>query len=137
LLTACQNISAPILIYFTLRTFEEQQALYEQGRKSPGKVVTNAQAGQSYHNYGLALDFAPTAPNGAIKWDDLEGFQTVGELAEGFGFQWGGRWPQKDRPHLQMSFGFKWEDLMAFYQSGGLPGAWKKVSAVAARRGWP
>ena len=39
-----------------LRTFPEQQALYNQGRTSPGKKVTNAKPGQSYHNYGLAID---------------------------------------------------------------------------------
>ena len=40
-----------------LRTFPEQQALYDQGRNGkPGKIVTNAKPGQSYHNWGLAID---------------------------------------------------------------------------------
>lgn len=39
------------------RSFPEQQALYNQGRTTPGPRVTAAKAGQSYHNYGLAVDF--------------------------------------------------------------------------------
>src|SRR6478736_3448878 len=39
-----------------LRTIEEQDALYAQGRTIPGKVVTKAKGGSSYHNYGLAID---------------------------------------------------------------------------------
>ena len=41
---------------FTLRTFAEQDALFAQGRSKPGKIVTNAKGGMSYHNYGLAID---------------------------------------------------------------------------------
>ena len=41
---------------YTLRTFAEQDSLYAIGRTKPGKKVTNAKAGQSYHNYGLAFD---------------------------------------------------------------------------------
>ena len=35
-----------------LRTIEEQNALYNQRPR-----VTKAKGGQSYHNYGLAIDF--------------------------------------------------------------------------------
>lgn len=41
---------------FTYRTFKEQEELYEKGRTKPGKIVTFARGGQSYHNYGLAID---------------------------------------------------------------------------------
>jgi peptidoglycan L-alanyl-D-glutamate endopeptidase CwlK len=41
-----------------LRTIEEQNVLYAQGRTKPGNIVTNAKSGSSYHNYGLAIDFA-------------------------------------------------------------------------------
>ena len=39
-----------------LRTWAEQQALWNQGRTTPGKIVTHAQGGQSWHNYGLAAE---------------------------------------------------------------------------------
>ena len=41
----------------TLRTVEEQNELYAQGRTKPGKKVTNAPALSSYHNFGIAFDF--------------------------------------------------------------------------------
>ena len=39
-----------------LRTWDEQEELYAQGRTKKGKIVTNAKAGYSWHNYGLAID---------------------------------------------------------------------------------
>src|SRR3954465_9837804 len=41
-----------------VRTFAEQDALYSQGRTRKGPVVTNARGGQSWHNFGMAVDFA-------------------------------------------------------------------------------
>lgn len=41
-----------------LRTFEEQERLYAQGRTQAGQIVTYAQPGLSLHNYGLATDWA-------------------------------------------------------------------------------
>lgn len=54
----CQALTGRAICRFayTIRTFAEQEALYAQGRTKPGKVVTNAKAGMSYHNYGLAVD---------------------------------------------------------------------------------
>ena len=43
---------AQVIIVQALRTFPEQHKLFLQRPK-----VTNADAGQSYHNYGLAFDF--------------------------------------------------------------------------------
>jgi peptidoglycan L-alanyl-D-glutamate endopeptidase CwlK len=52
------------------RTMAEQQALYDQGRTQPGKVVTNARPGQSAHNFGLAADLCPINPaTGDCWWD--------------------------------------------------------------------
>lgn len=48
-----------------LRTFEEQNALYAQGRTKPGSKVTNAKAGQSFHNYGQAIDLVELKGNDA------------------------------------------------------------------------
>ncbi len=39
---------------YTLRTYKEQNDLYALGRTKPGKKVTNAPGGRSYHNFGLA-----------------------------------------------------------------------------------
>ena len=39
-----------IRIVQSLRTIEEQNELFAQGRTKPGKIVTNAKGGSSYHN---------------------------------------------------------------------------------------
>ena len=38
------------------RSYEEQDELYQQGRRKPGRVVTNAPGGFSNHNFGIAFD---------------------------------------------------------------------------------
>ena len=54
----CEALTGKAICRFayTLRTIKEQNDLYAQGRTKPGKIVTNAKGGQSYHNYGLAID---------------------------------------------------------------------------------
>ena len=39
-----------------LRTYEEQNELFAQGRTKPGRIVTNARGGFSNHNFGIAFD---------------------------------------------------------------------------------
>ena len=90
------------LITCTRRTSAEQDALYAQGRTKPGKIVTNAKAGQSAHNFGLALDFVPLV-HGKPEWSGKHpDWKRLGELAEGVGFEWAARWPRfKELPHIQ------------------------------------
>jgi D-alanyl-D-alanine dipeptidase len=59
-----------ILVVSGLRTAAQQNALYEQGRTAPGHIVTNAKAGQSMHNYGLAVDVVPylSGATGDLNW---------------------------------------------------------------------
>src|SRR5262245_42202829 len=48
--------NATVKILSGTRTYAEQTALYSQGRGTKGKIVTNAKAGQSLHNFGVAWD---------------------------------------------------------------------------------
>ncbi|WP_343063315.1 M15 family metallopeptidase [Halobacillus locisalis] len=102
------------------RTEERQNELYARGRSTDGQVVTNAQAGESYHNYGLAIDFALRTPNGDVVWDTERDDNENGEadwmevvaVAKDMGFEWGGDWRNfKDYPHLQMDFGLSIREL--------------------------
>lgn len=79
------------------RSLEEQRRMFARGR-----MVTNARPGQSYHNYGLAIDVAPIA-GGQVVWDIDWAF--VGRIGESLGFEWGGRWQHPDRPHFQLTLG--------------------------------
>lgn len=116
-LEECNKQNFPVKIYFTYRTIAEQNDLYAQGRTKPGKVVTNAKGGQSYHNYGLAFDAAPLV-NGDIDWDNEALFNKMGKIGQSVGLEWGGSWKSfKDTPHFQWSGGLSIGDL----QRGKLP----------------
>jgi peptidoglycan LD-endopeptidase CwlK len=103
-----------ILVTSTLRSLDEQAALYAQGRTAPGKVVTWAEPGSSAHNYGLAMDAYPllhgklctAGPEGDQVSDPI--WQRYGAIARECGLEWGGDWPTKaEGPHVQMP---NWRD---------------------------
>lgn len=103
----------------TLRTIQEQNDLYAIGRTKPGKIVTNAKGGQSYHNYGLACDFCLLHKDGSISWnmhedldkDGIADWMEVVKVFEKYGWEWGGKWKFKDTPHFQKTFGKSLNDL--------------------------
>lgn len=85
------------------RTHAEQQVTYDQGRTLPGKIVTNAEPGDSYHQYGLAIDVVPRAYKAMPDWNPSGPLWIkIGQLAEAAGLEWGGRWSKPDRPHVQI-----------------------------------
>jgi peptidoglycan LD-endopeptidase CwlK len=102
------------------RSAEDQDRLYEQGRTVAGNIVTNARGGESFHNFGLAIDFAIKTPSADIIWDmqydgnqnGIADWNEIVEMAKSLGFEWGGDWAQfKDYPHLQMNFDLTLADL--------------------------
>ena len=119
----------------TLRTFDEQAALYAQGRTrlydSAGRrlgVVTKAMAGQSMHNYGHALDIVLLVDKDKDGRHESVGYDTVMdndgdrksdwmEVVDIFkrnGWVWGGDFRSfKDMPHLEKTFGLTWRQLKA------------------------
>lgn len=102
-----------IIITSTYRDAESQTAIYNQGRTTAGKRVTNAKAGQSYHNYRCAADFAPVV-NGKINWNDSKLFTRCGEYAEQCGLEWAGRWESfPELAHVQYTGGLSIKDLQA------------------------
>jgi peptidoglycan L-alanyl-D-glutamate endopeptidase CwlK len=114
---SCHTAGIDVLITSTLRDNESQNALYAQGRTTPGHIVTNAKAGQSFHNYGCAFDFVPIV-NGKAQWDDLKTFEKCGVIAESIGLEWAGRWSRfKEMAHCQYTGGLTLADL----QNGSVP----------------
>ncbi|WP_433943593.1 M15 family metallopeptidase [Paenibacillus sp. SN-8-1] len=117
----------PIVITQGLRTISEQDGLYAQGRTKPGAIVTNARGGYSYHNFGVAIDFALLMPDGkSVTWDmkrdgDGDGIADWDEVvadAKRLGWAWGGDWRTfKDYPHFEMTFGLS----TAQYRAGKRP----------------
>lgn len=101
---------AKIRITQGLRTFKEQDDLYSIGRTKPGKKVTNAKAGQSIHNYGLAVDICLIIDGKTASWDTAKDWDND-KVADWYecvkifakhGWDWGGNWKTfKDLPHFE------------------------------------
>lgn len=90
-----------IKVISALRTYEEQDKLYAQGRTAPGTVVTNAKAGQSNHNFGIAFDVGVFEGNKYL--GDSPKYKAVGALGIELGLEWGGNWKSiVDQPHFQL-----------------------------------
>lgn len=101
---------AKVRITQGLRSFEEQEKLYAIGRITSGKKVTNAKAGQSIHNYGLAVDICLMIDGKTASWDTAKDWDND-QVADWYecvkifarhGWDWGGNWKTfKDLPHFE------------------------------------
>jgi peptidoglycan L-alanyl-D-glutamate endopeptidase CwlK len=113
----------------TLRTYEEQNKLYAQGRTTKGGIVTNAKGGQSNHNFGTALDVVPIV-NGQPDWKTTaDTWSKIAVIGKGLGFQWGGDWKGLvDKPHFEMQFGNTLAQLRQKYESGQKDGDYVKLT---------
>jgi peptidoglycan L-alanyl-D-glutamate endopeptidase CwlK len=114
-LEAAKAAGIDLLVTSTYRDNESQNALYAQGRTKPGKIVTNAKAGQSWHNYRCAVDVVPIVA-GKPRWDVKdEVWQKVGKLGKEAGLEWAGDWKRfKEYHHFQYTNGL----TLAQLQSG-------------------
>lgn len=116
--------SLKIRVVQGLRTIEEQNALYAQGRTTPGPIVTKAKGGSSFHNYGLAIDICwlVEQPDGTYKYDNIKSwnfgpnYKKVVQIFKDAGYVWGGDWKSiKDTPHFEKGFGLSWRELYKKY----------------------
>lgn len=117
----CQNVGIDIIVTSTYRDHASQNTLYAQGRTAPGRKVTNARGGQSFHNWRVAFDVVPMR-NGKPVWgttgDDLELWHKVGRMGESCGLEWAGRWTEFcEFPHFQWTNGLS----LADFQQGKKP----------------
>lgn len=114
---AAMPANIKIIVIQGLRSMAESDALYAQGRTAPGEIVTNAPGGSSYHNYGLAFDFAMVT-NG--KDDNAVGphWMQVVAIMKKHGMTWGGDFASiKDNPHFENKYGHNWRDLLVKYKA--------------------
>ena len=110
-----------------LRTYEEQDKLYAQGRTKAGSVVTYARGGQSNHNFGIAFDIGVF--EGTKYLTESDKYKAVGVLGMDLGLEWGGNWKTiVDEPHFQLrpswAIGMKEKIMLAELRSrtdGGVP----------------
>ncbi|MCD1654713.1 M15 family metallopeptidase [Treponema zuelzerae] len=125
-LAELRRLGVRVSVVSTLRTTEEQQALFAQGRKDLAEVnrlraiaglgtlpekenrytVTNADGIQnrSRHQSGKALDVVPLEGGRAV-WPPATDprWQVIANVFKARGFAWGGDWKDyPDYPHYQL-----------------------------------
>ena len=125
-LRLCAAKGVAVAVYCTRRSLSEQAALYEQGRTTPGPIVTMAPPGRSWHNWGRAIDCAPfdRGPSGSESKLDWTPFVADGQLdpedwkimvaaAKSIGIEWAGDWTGKFREyvHFQITDGMTLDQI--------------------------
>lgn len=96
------------------RTYAEQDHLYAQGRTRPGSIVTNAKAGQSNHNFGVAIDLGLFRGSSYIDSTEPElASKVYAEIAANAPAKlaWGGYWKIRDTPHFEYKHGLTMSQL--------------------------
>jgi peptidoglycan L-alanyl-D-glutamate endopeptidase CwlK len=97
----------PMKVIAGLRTTEQQQKLYAQGRTTPGNIVTNADGVKKKSNhqakadgFGHAADLCFQGPD---PFSEKHPWNAYGACAKALGLVWGGDWKVLvDRPHIEL-----------------------------------
>ncbi len=115
-----KDLDITIRITDGFRTFDQQTELYSHGRTklkdekgNTLPVITNSKGGQSFHNYGLAIDICVIEND---KPDYGYDNSKIAEIGKEYTINWGG-WFQHfaDRPHFELSFGHTVKELLDLY----------------------
>lgn len=111
-IAACKAEGIVLLIYDTYRSNAEQDEAYAVGRfGDKRRKITNSRGGTSKHNNvdkagnpaALAYDCVGML-HGKPQWADDAMYLKIGQLAEGLGLTWAGRWTGslREKCHIQM-----------------------------------
>lgn len=138
IIRAEKELGIKLRVVSALRSWKEQTELYNRpfdGKDNDGdglideanEKVTNAKAGESYHNFGLTVDVVEIK-NGKALWKNPN-WEKIAKLGKSIGFEWGGDWKSfKDNPHFQYTFGMSLAELRRRYQSGNRQGEYVNLA---------
>jgi peptidoglycan L-alanyl-D-glutamate endopeptidase CwlK len=112
-LADCERLGIWLLLTEGYRSWLQQAMDYAQGRIRPGKRITNAKPGFSFHQYRVAIDFVPADGKGGLHYEDMLRYTQAAALAKAHGFEWGAEWTRafRDVPHLQYTGGLTIQDF--------------------------
>jgi len=116
---AIKDAPVGFIIIYGVRTTEEQQRLYAQGRTAPGARVTNCDGIKVKSNhqvksdgYGYAVDlYADSNNNGKLDTPEINDVESLKKVAAhvketakrlGIKIEWGGDWTIRDYPHFEL-----------------------------------
>lgn len=132
----------------SLRTTERQASLYAIGRtvmgsnpterRPMGEIVTRAQPGQSWHEFGIADDLVfdgNEKPGIQWSWDgDYVGskkddFDRLGAIMMDLGLEWYGAVGADfyEKPHFQWSHPLTLGKVQELFAAGGLTAVWREL----------
>lgn len=138
------------------RTFDRQADLYAMGRSKTstnrcvhqgqarefgscpihplGATVTNAPAGMSWHQYGLAVDIVfdsdPVKPSLQASWDNKFAWDKLGALGMRMGLEWAGSWRSfREAPHFQNTYGLQLTEANELFRVGGMRAVWAEIKS--------
>jgi hypothetical protein len=113
LIKRCRKLGIPLFAHCVNRSAEEQTRLYVKG-------VTKANAGESPHNYGCAVDLV----HGTKAWGlTRKQWEVIGHLGKELAIQnglkvtWGGDWSFYDPAHWELT---NWREIRALLSQSGL-----------------
>lgn len=145
------SLAFSIIVAQGLRTVEYQQSLWQEGRNPDGSyidpvhhkgVVTNADAGHSWHNFGLAVDCDVLNKDGSVDWNSSHPqWHDMEAAGVALGLTSGANWIRiVDAPHFQYTAGVFPEaapndEVRAIYKSGGLSAVWQELERRIASHG--
>ena len=101
-LEKCQETGLVIGICQTLRTAEYQNQLYQLGRTTPGKIVTNCDGykSKSNHQDGMAFDYFQNIKG--HEWDKSF-YDKAAKIGKSLGLEMGHYWTKfVDSPHCNV-----------------------------------
>lgn len=118
-------------VFEAWRSRERQAFLYAQGRATPGPIVTNARAGLSFHQYGIAVDLVfdkdPIMPS--PQWTWAGDYEALTAIMKSQGLEN----LKMEKAHFQMSFGMTIAEVQRIAEARGILGLWdefdKRLSA--------
>lgn len=134
-LLAAENIE--LRVTQGLRSWNDQAALYAQGRTAPGEIVTHAPPGHSWHEFGMAVDVAPFDTAGQPQWSEADPvwgpvWRRIIGLGESLGLYSGDEFVHcpKDDPHFQLTGCFPVspsDEVRQIFLNAGMPEVWKEA----------
>ena len=125
-----------------LRSWQQQDVLYAQGRTAPGNIVTNCPGGMSYHNFGLAVDCVPSV-NGsdmayAPDWNAAHpAWKRMEAVGQSLGLDSGATGRSfPDAPHFQITGRFPEgapdDEVRQLFKDGGCRAVWAELEGTPA-----
>lgn len=119
-----------------LRSWDEQDKLYAEGRSVPGRVITNAPGGHSWHNFGLAVDLAIVQSDGSIDWNpEHPAWKRMIQVGEMLGLLSGSTFRTfPDNPHFQLTGLFPIspnDEVRVIFKHVGMEGVWVEAGLLS------